>query len=282
MNSENQAIKAPAKAGIKSLVNSPQYRAEFERLLGSDQMANRFVRVALTAFTKNPKLLQCEPATVFECLLTCAQFQLEPDGRHAHLIPRNNRKAGTVECTLIIDYKGLVTLAYRSGKVKSIHCDVIYEGDVFGYGLGRVVEHTPWWLRSDPNKPAKRGNCIGAYGVVELMGDAWKCEVMPESEIQSIRNRSTAGSSGPWVTDTDEMRKKTVFRRLSKWLPLSAEVIDAYESDSDKLPAIVHAKQTPRRVTLQQLQEQAEQVAEEEEAVDYVQTVAGILDAEEV
>jgi hypothetical protein len=44
----------------------------------------------------------------------------------------------------------------------------------------------------------------------------------------------------------------------------------------------VEPVRTSGRITLQQLQEQAEQVAEEEETVDYVQTVAGILDAEEV
>jgi recombination protein RecT len=255
--------------GIRQLVNSDTYKAEFERLLGSQQMADRFVRVALTAFTRTPDLLKCEPASVFRCLMDAAGMRLEADGRVAHLIPRRDNKKGTMECTLIIDYKGLVELAYRSGKVRSIHCDVIYQGDVFTYSLGRVVEHTPWWLRTD-DKPADRGQCIGAYGIVELVGDAVKCEVMSEQEIQGIRNRSMAAGRGPWVTDTDEMRKKTVFRRISKWLPLSVEIIEAYERDGDQLPAIVHQRK-PSRIKLEDLQQRT-----------YVDEVADVLDAEPV
>lgn len=56
--------------------------------------------------------------------------------------------------------------------------------------------------------------------------------------MEAIRNRSRAGNSGPWVTDFDEMAKKTVFRRLSKWLPISSEYRDALDKDADQLPAI--------------------------------------------
>ncbi len=56
---------------------------------------------------------------------------------------------------------------------------------------------------------------------------------MSKDEVEAIRKRSRSGSSGPWVTDWNEMAKKTVFRRHSKWLPLSPDLRDAIEKDED-------------------------------------------------
>jgi recombination protein RecT len=54
---------------------------------------------------------------------------------------------------------------------------------------------------------------------------------MPKSEIDKHRARSKAGSSGPWVTDYEEMAKKTVFRSIFKWLPVSIEQVMATTGD---------------------------------------------------
>jgi recombination protein RecT len=80
------------------------------------------------------------------------------------------------------------------------------------------------------------------------MQSACKHEVMTRDEIDSIRKRSKSGSSGPWVTDFAEMAKKTVFRRASKWIPLSSEIRDAYERDDDSL-----VEATPTRISVTEL-----------------------------
>ena len=61
---------------------------------------------------------------------------------------------------------------------------------------------------------------------------------MTMDEVRAIKDRSPAGKSGPWVTDFNEMGKKTVMRRHSKRLPLSAEFRDAVDKDFDSLPDI--------------------------------------------
>lgn len=231
------ATTPPKKQDIRSLLRSDSIIAEIQKAMPKHMTGERMARVALTCLTRTPKLATCTPESFMRCVLDLSAWGLEPDGRHAHLIPYGN------ECTLIIDYKGLVELAWRSGKVKHIHSDVVYAGDLFVYSLGEIKEHTPWDFRHDADKPKEKGKPIAAYSMVMLDGDFRKCEVMTYSEIEAIRTRSRAGQSGPWKTDWNEMAKKTAFRRVSKWIPLSAEVHEAFSRDDDQLPSISQQSQ---------------------------------------
>lgn len=217
----------PKQLTIKQHLMSDGLRNQIAAALPKHMSADRMARVALTTINKTPKLAQCTQESFFAALMTCSQLGLEPDGRLAHLIPYGN------QCQLIVDYKGLVDLAYRSKQVLSIHADVIYEGDEFEYDLGQVKKHTPYAWRKD--KPEEKGKLLGAYCIVRMV-DAEKHEVMGIDEIESIKKRSKSGSSGPWVTDFNEMAKKTVFKRCSKWIPLSPEIRDAVNVDDDYEP----------------------------------------------
>jgi len=201
------------------------YEGQFAAILPKHITPERMVRVALTAVTKTPKLADCTQESVMSCLLDCSSMGIEPDGRNAHLIPYGK------SCTLIVDYKGLVDLAMRSGKISSIHADVVCENDIFEENLGQVEKHV-----IDRKNP--RGAPYAAYSRVVMKDGAVSCQVMGKDDIESIRKRSKAGNAGPWKTDTMEMWKKTVFRRHSKWLPLSPEYRDAI-AISDKYDGIV-------------------------------------------
>lgn len=198
-----------------------RYKAQFAKALPKHLTPDRFVRVALTIYNKTPKLANCTPASLFACLLDCAALGIEPDGRKAHLIPYGDK------CTLIIDYKGLVDLARRSGAVSDIHADIVCKNDKFEYSFG-----SKGGLHHVPNLE-DRGEMIAAYSYVKLRDGSESFEVMSLKEIEAIQKRSKAGNAGPWVTDKPEMAKKTVFRRHSKWLPFSSEFQDAVEKDYD-------------------------------------------------
>jgi len=200
---------------IKELVTSAAGKKQFAMALPKHLSADRFLRVALTAFTRTPKLLQCTKASLTESLMDCSALGLEPDGRKAHLIPYGNK------CQLIVDYKGLVELARRSGEIADIHADVVCENDFFEYSFGTNgnLEHKP--------AISSKGVVIAAYSYVKLKDGSSSYEVMNLEEINAIRKRSKASGSGPWVTDWNEMAKKTVFRRHSKWLPVSSELMKA-------------------------------------------------------
>ena len=102
----------------------------------------------------------------------------------------------------------------------------------FAYGSGAVLKHKPNLDADD------RGRPICAYSFVKLRDGNEDFIVMSVRDIEKVRERSKAANSGPWVSDWSEMAKKTVFRRHSKWLPLSPEIKDAVEVGDDAIDAI--------------------------------------------
>ncbi len=242
---------APAKAAVEPKKQPLTLRQNLESVAFADQIAkalpkhltpDRFIRVAVTAITKTPLLAQCDQASFFGALLTLSQFGLEPDGRRAHLIPFKNNKRGCYEVQLIIDYKGLAELAIRSGVVSYLHADVVCENDVFKENIGEIVAH-------EIDRKKDRGAVYAVYAICRFKDGSSKAEIMTRSEIEAIRRRSRAGQSGPWVTDWNEMAKKTAFRRLSKWLPLSPEIRDALEKDDDVLDIEASPSRHPRALS---------------------------------
>ena len=74
--------------------------------------------------------------------------------------------------------------------------------------------------------------------VAKLKDGGHAIEVMSYDEIEAVRSRSKAAKSGPWVTDWEEMARKTVVRRGSKYLPLSIESQRAIAQDETIKTAI--------------------------------------------
>lgn len=190
--------------------------------------ADRLIKVALMAMNRQPELLNCTPSSLFQALMMSGQLGLEPDGilGSAYLVP-----FGT-QCTLIPGYRGLIDLARRSGLIKSIEAHLVRLGDKFecAFGLDPHLVHTPVFP-GDENY-LKNEHIIGAYAVAKLTDGGEQFEVMSRAEIDAIRHRSKASKSGPWVSDFGEMAKKTVIRRIMKYLPLSVEMVSALELDN--------------------------------------------------
>jgi recombination protein RecT len=217
--------KSTAKKTFKDLVAGDQFQTQLAAALPKHLTPDRFTRVLLTATMKNPLLLECTQESLFKGILDAAAAGVEIDGRRAHLIPYKNNNKRCYEAQLIIDYKGIAELIMRSGLVASIHADIVCENDIFEYDRGQVRVH-----KIDLKKD--RGAMYAAYCIVSMRDGDPKCDVMSKRDIDRIRQRSRASSAGPWVTDYDEMAKKTVFRRASKWVPLSPEIRAVVEAET--------------------------------------------------
>jgi len=200
--------------------------------------ATQLIKMVGLAASRNPRIAQCTPLSVLNAVMTCAELNLYPSATlgTAYFVPylnRKNREHQFYECQLIVGYRGMCTLARRSGEIVSIQVEVVREGDEFEleYGLNPIFRHKP---KGDTSKPV-----LKVWALAMLKGGGHQMVVMSREEIEAVRERSRAADSGPWVTDTVEMAKKTAIRRLCKLLPLTPEVenslgtIDRSEVDLD-------------------------------------------------
>jgi recombination protein RecT len=180
----------------------------------------KFMQVVIQAFNKTPKIAQCTKQSVLAAVMEAARLGLVPAGNQCAIVPFKGK------ATFVIGYRGIVDLALKSSEVKSIMAECVYEGDEFHYSKGLEPElyHVPMG-EDDPNK------ITHAYAVAKLANGEKPFEVMTKAAIDKVRNVSPAKSDGPWVTWYEEMAKKTVFKRLGKWLPQEQAMARAYRVD---------------------------------------------------
>ena len=214
---------------IAGLLTDPTTKAQIALALPKHMTADRLARIALTEVRKTPALGRCEQASFLGAIMQCAQLGLEPGGAlgHAYLLPFENRKKGITEVQFIVGYRGMIDLARRSGQILSIEARVVYAADQFSVklGLNPDLTHEPEWDAPD------RGPLRFVYAVAKLKDGGTQFEVMSRAEIERVRAKSKAGQAGPWVDHYEEMAKKTVIRRLFKYLPVSIELATAVEQD---------------------------------------------------
>jgi recombination protein RecT len=194
---------------------------EIKKALPNTITPERFTRIVLSAISNNKQLQQCTPNSFLAGMMNAAQLGLQPNTPtgEAYLIPYRNK--GTLECQFQIGYRGLVSLAYRSGQVKTVYAEAVRENDEFEYELGLEPKLI--------HKPAKkdRGEITYFYAVFKLVNGGEGFSVMSKDDMDKhMRKFSKAAQSGfsPWTTNYEEMGKKTVIKRVLKLAPLSSDI----------------------------------------------------------
>jgi len=186
----------------------------------------RMLRVAYTTIVQNPKLARCNQLSLINGVIGASVIGLEIGGPLglAHLIPYEN------EATLIIDYKGLIELMYKSPQVKNISAQPVYEKDVFKYSYGTdpFIEHIPF-------DDGDRGKLVYGYCIVFFVNGGFEFEVVNQRSAMHAKEHSRAKNSdySPWNTaDQWTMWVKTAVRRISKRIPKSPELQRALNVDT--------------------------------------------------
>jgi recombination protein RecT len=216
----------PVRSGseLKQLLDTA--RARLEGLAGGRVPVDRMIQVAASALGRNTALLNCSKLSVLTSVMRAAELGLDCSGAlgESYLVPYKG------ECQLQIGYRGLVTLAHRSGRVRSVEARVVYEGEEFAvdYGTEPKIVHRPD-LDAKPNGPLRL-----VYAVAKLAGGGTQFEVMNKAAVDAVRERSQGRNLDPWKLHYPEMARKTVTRKLCKYLPMSAKDRQAIADDEQR------------------------------------------------
>lgn len=211
-----------------------QYRDSFARVLPAHMAPEKLVRMAQSAARINPSLLSCERASLMRSIMTGAILGLEIDGvtGQAFLVPYK----GKVQ--LIVGYKGYVTLAFNSGYILEGRTVRANDRFAFEYGLAPYLTH------SYPQPTAsteERGEILAAYSVARHTAHQLSSfRVVTLDQIAAAREKSSGyqyakskGKDSPWITNFDEMAKKTAIRAHADELPLNVNRAIALEEKHD-------------------------------------------------
>lgn len=206
---------------IKSFTSTIELyeRENLPKLLEAHNMSPaKFTQIVITEVKKNTKMQEAflkNPQSLFASIFHCAELGLNPSEHigHFYFIPF---KGGIKP---ILGYKGLVTLILRSGNIKKISCEIVYEGDDFEYELGLEPK-----LSHIPNFDADRSseNIRWVYAVAKTTDDEYIFKVMTRKEIMDIAKMGDMRNSLYFNEKKDPqnwMAKKVVIKQLSKLLP---------------------------------------------------------------
>lgn len=181
----------------------------------------REISFAMQAINASSGLQQCTKESLQRAVYNIALtgLSLNPVLKYAYIIPRWSRQ-GT-QAVLEPSYQGLIKLLTDTGSIIAMYSNLVYEGDDFDiqYGTTTEIIHRPKF---------KTKNITHVYAVAVLKDGNYKqFEIMTIDEVNAIMEKSEsykAFNTGKvksciWVEHHGEMVRKTVIKRLFKYLP---------------------------------------------------------------
>ncbi|MFW0857012.1 recombinase RecT [Cronobacter dublinensis] len=174
---------------------------------------------AIQLFQKNDFLAKTainNPTSAQNAIINVAAIgiTLNPASKLAYLVPRDG-----MVC-LDISYMGLLHLAQSSGSIKWGQCKLVCANDTYeSNGLDKAPTHKY-------NAFGDRGEVVGGYCTVKTPDGDYLTEEMSLAEIKAVEATSKA-KNGPWKNFWEEMARKTIVKRASKYWPKAQRLDNA-------------------------------------------------------
>lgn len=199
--------------------NKKQIAAALPKHLNPDRMC----RLALTSFSQNRKLAECNINTIFASVVIASQLGLEIGvAGQGFLVPYKGR------CTFIPGWQGLVDLVTRSGRA-NVWTGGVFEGDEFDWALGDspFVKHKP--KGEDDIKKLSH-----TYAIGRTKGTEWPIvEVWLQARLVSHRDKyNKVGEDHYSFRNWEMYARKVPLLQVIKYLPKSIELANALALES--------------------------------------------------
>ncbi len=220
---EPQQTLVPARseeALVSDALFSEVMQEQFQLALPKGIDASRLTRLAMTEIRKTPKLVtECNRQSLYGAIMVAAQMGLEIGiNGQCWLVPYKG------EANLMIGYRGMIDLGWRSEQIRLIDAKVVREGDDFDYRYG-----TGKYLRHRRAKSSERGKVTHVYSTIETIYGGEMFDVMDFEEIEEVRKMARYQTI--WNAHYEAQAKKTVLRRNLKFAPCSTELSRAVTLD---------------------------------------------------
>lgn len=227
MNEKSSGDKLRAAATGQAIAKKDQsfpallqsYSSQIAAALPKHITPDRMLRIALTAYRNNPKLAECDPKSVFACVVMSAQLGLEVGilGQ-AYLVPYNSRDG--MICQLIPGWQGMQDLVNRSGRASS-WTGAVFAGDEFEfeYGSSPMIHHKP--CGEDREEALTH-----TYSVGRIKGAEWPViDVWTKDKVVRHRDKYNRVGKRHYSYENFEMyARKVPLLQVLKYLPKSVEI----------------------------------------------------------
>lgn len=210
-----------ANVSHKDFFNAPAVKAKFQEVLKGKE--NEFVASLLSVVTNNNLLAKASNESIMTAAMKAAVLNLpiEPSLGQAYIVPYGR------EAQFQLGYKGLIQLAQRSGKYKSINSGVVYKS--------QFISYNPLFEELEIDFTQPQDEVIGYFAAFKLLNGFEKVTYWTKEQAYAHGKRfSKSFNNGPWKSDFDAMAQKTLLKQIiSKYGPLSIEMEQAIVADNE-------------------------------------------------